>query len=102
LTGDMISAYSEMNQLLGRTKGKLPPASWAELADELVRCTDLYTSAWSAYLYHVDSDPELRLERGRDATRAFQAAVDGLRTALDTLRRDASLINIVSWPHHDD
>ncbi|MFF4922745.1 hypothetical protein ACFY4B_19370 [Kitasatospora sp. NPDC001261] len=103
LTGESIAAYTELNHLLGRTKGTLARTVWLDCADELDRCVSLYRGAWARFASVVGNDypngadtapsPEL----GPETTRAFQEAADGLRAALAVLRREARLLGCESW-----
>ncbi|MEY2249074.1 hypothetical protein AB8A21_40175 [Streptomyces sp. BF23-18] len=106
LTGEFVAAYSEVNHLLARTKGKLPRGVWSDCAAELERCVDLYRSAWREFASGVDdyvssvgSGVVVSSSLGPDTTQAFQAAVDGLCVTLASLRREASLIGCESWKY---
>jgi hypothetical protein len=93
----MIAAYAEMNHLLGRTKGKLARTVWGECADETVRCSRLYEATWTGFTDGLCDDPEVDPRPGLDVTRDFQDAVDGLRAALDVMKRESGHIGMVSW-----
>ncbi|MEU6234947.1 hypothetical protein [Kitasatospora sp. NPDC047058] len=103
LTGELIAAHAELNHLLARTKGRLARATWADCGDELHRCTSLYRSAWARFAAAVGDDfpngadtmPSPTL--GPETTQAFQAAVDGLRGALEVLRRESRQLGCESW-----
>ncbi|MDP5309421.1 hypothetical protein [Streptomyces poriferorum] len=103
LTGELIAAYAELNHLLACTKGTLAGAVWADCGDELERCMSLYRSAWIRFVAMVGDDypngvgtvPSPTL--GPETTQAFQAAADGLRAALDVLRRESHLLGCESW-----
>lgn len=104
LTGDFVAAYVEVNHLLARTKGKLTDAVWSDCAAELERCMSLYESAWRRFSVKVgdgvsvdDVGAAVSPSLGPETTQAFQAAVDGLRAALDVMRRESRLVGCVSW-----
>lgn len=100
LTGDLIAAYSEVNHLLGRTKGKSMGVVWFDCSAELERCMNLYKTAWDRFAAGVgDGAPSVAPSPllGPETTRAFQAAVDGLRASLDVLRRESRLVGCESW-----
>ncbi|MFD8782523.1 hypothetical protein [Kitasatospora sp. NPDC059599] len=104
LTGELIAVYAEMNHLLARTKGTMATAVWAECGDELLRCTALYRNAWTRFVAGVDdclngADIVTSPLLGRETTQAFQAAVAGLRAALDVLRAEARRLDCESWAH---
>ena len=100
LTGEMITAYAEVNYLLAGTKGGAIGAAWGDCAAELTRCTSLYRTAWQRFAAAVgdgvwDTPPSPTL--GPETTEAFRSAVEGLRAALDVLRREARLVGLDSW-----
>ncbi|WP_326575251.1 hypothetical protein OG539_19460 [Actinacidiphila glaucinigra] len=103
LTGELIAAYAELNHLLARTKGTLATTVWADCGHELARCMGLYTSAWTRFVamvgdhYPDGADTVPPSTRGPETTRAFQAAADGLRAALDVLRGESRLLGCESW-----
>ncbi|MEU9130522.1 hypothetical protein AB0D08_20890 [Kitasatospora sp. NPDC048540] len=103
LTGELIAAHEELNHLLARTKGTPIREVWADCAAELDRCTGLYRSAWARFAaavgndYPQGSDTEPPPSLGPETTQAFQAALDGLRAALGTMRTEARRLGHESW-----
>ncbi|GAA1361823.1 hypothetical protein [Streptomyces beijiangensis] len=102
LTGELIAAYAEMNNLLASTKGKLTAPVWYDCADELERCTSIYTTAWRRFASEIsqfllDADLDVSPSLGPETTQAFQASVDGLRAALDVMRRASRQVGCESW-----
>lgn len=106
LTGELVAAYTELNHLLARTKGKLEGRVWGDCCTELDRWMGLYRSAWqqfsagvSAILSSGDAYAAARPSLGPETTQAFQEALDGLRAALDVMRREARAVGYESWTY---
>ncbi|MFD7026549.1 hypothetical protein ACFWAR_00740 [Streptomyces sp. NPDC059917] len=100
LTGEMITVCEEVNYLLACTKGGAIGGAWHQCAAELTRCTSLYESAWQRFAAAVgdgtwETPPSPTL--GPETTQAFRSAVEGLRAALDVLRRETRLVGLDSW-----
>ena len=100
LTGEMITAYAEVNHLLAGTKGGAIGDAWWDCAAELTRCTSLYRTAWQRFAAAVgdgvwDIPPSPTL--GPETTAAFRSAVEGLRAVLDVLRGEARLVGGDRW-----
>ncbi|MFC8450124.1 hypothetical protein [Kitasatospora sp. NPDC057223] len=104
LTGELIAVHAEMNHLLGRTKGTMATAVWADCGAEFDRCTELYRNAWGRFITGVDdylsgADTAPSPLLGLETTKAFEAAVDGARAALDIMRRESGRLGCESWTH---
>jgi len=97
LTGGIIAAYAELNHLLGRTKGRLPGATWADCADTLLECTELYEAAWMEFKQTLVRDSESDLRPGQALTRAFEVTLDMLRTALERMRDECGRMGMLPW-----
>ena len=97
LAGEMISLHAEMNYLLGRTKGRFDRAEWVQHGDEYARYYEMFESAWVRYRELSDSQSDVDEDVWREVMDSFLGALNGARESMDSLKRDAASIGILSW-----
>jgi len=87
LTGEIIAAYAEANQLMGSTKGRMDPGDWSDQAVIMEKSLDLYRSAWKEFSRRLDSEGfDSASEFGPQVTSAFSEAAEGFKQVCETLR----------------
>jgi hypothetical protein len=96
LTGQMVAMHAELNHLFGRSKGQMPPESWAKCADDWRGYFELYESAWNQFSSSL-GDPDAYPRPGVEVADAFQSAVDGARQVLERMRREFAEAGKESW-----
>lgn len=88
LTGEMIAMHAELNQLFGRTKGKIDRVIWDECADKFAKLFGLCESAWGRFVATISGDAGYDSNAGACLVETFRNAVDDTRIVLDTMRRE--------------
>ena len=97
LTGEMIAMHAELNQLFGRTKGKLDREAWTRCADEYARQFELCGSAWKAFAVDVDPEDSGDSRAGENVMETFLHAVVKTRVILEEMRRENGDPGKSSW-----